>query len=499
MSHFASSLINIGTSGTPSLVSGDNPLPITTQNEGAFGETIVAPLTPYIQATGVYNTLPANMITYTATGGSVSYSNGEMVCQTGTSVGGYGVLRSVRSVNYKGGMGAIFRGTGRFTTGVANSIQGVGFFNVGDAYLFGYYGADYGIIYQHSGKPEVRTLTITGAAGGATSATVVLNGVSFTIPLTVGTVNHNAYEIATYLTANQTVFTCRQNGATVVINATTDGAKSGTYSFSHATATASWAQNAAGVTKTTDFFARANWNIDTCSWLVPTKGNVYQIKCQYLGYGAIKFYVEDPSTGRFKYVHQIVRANAYTEPTVTNPSMHAGVFAASLGSTTNLTAVSACVAAFIEGTPGRTRNPRSYSNNKSIGTTLTNIFSVRNRDVFNSVYNQVEIELLQLTVFTDSSKGAKIVIYASPTLAGEPDWTFLSSSNLVSEIDVAGTTVTGGTPLFEMQIAGNSSTVINLDNLRTRIPPGYYITVAGNVNSGAASVIGAGLSWYEDL
>jgi len=371
MAYLGQTRINIGDTGSTSLVTSENPLPCEISQATGFGEVLTGQLTPFVQASGQYNLLPANIFSYISGTGSATVTNQEFTCATGTGVGAYGVIRSARSVNYKGGMAAEFRGTGRFTAGVADSLQGVGLFNVGDSLLFGYYGTSFGIIHQHGGKPELRVLTITAPSSGSTLASVTINGTLYSIPLTAGTVAHNAYEIATYLTANQTVFSCTQNGATVSCIATTDGEKAGSYAFSHATATGTWARTTAGVTKTTDFVAKASWNRDTASFLTDvTKGNVYRIIYQYLGYGAIYFFVERPSTGKFVLVHQIEDANANTTPSLGNPSLHVGVFAASLGSTTNLTTRSACFSSFIEGTPGRTRNPRAYTNSKSISSTL---------------------------------------------------------------------------------------------------------------------------------
>lgn len=486
--------------GTPTPVCDATSLPVRIEQSTAFGELMSAEMTPFVQATAVYNRLPANMRTYTASGGSATLTGGEFVCTTGTISGGFGVIRSARALNYKGGVGGRFRGTGRFPTGgIANSLQGIGFFNVGDALLFGYSGTTFGIIYQKGGFQEVRTITIAGASGGSTSLTLTLNGTVYTIPLTSGTTAHNAWEIEQWLQTNaSSTWNAYQNGNTVTISATTDGAKNGTYSFSHATATGTIAQVTAGVTKTTTFIPQANWNVNTASFLDPSKGNVYQIDFQYLGYGNIFFYVENPDTGRFMLVHRIKYANANTSPSLGNPSMHCGVFAASLGSTTNITVASACVASFLQGSPGRTRNPRSFSNSKSVGTTLTNILTIRNRDIFGGRANQVEIEPLILSVYTESTKGARVYVATNATLGGETNYSYLEEVTLVSEVDTAATTVTNGTPLLDLRIPQGGAQ-IDLTPLRIRIPPNVTITVALAVNSGAASDSGAGFSWYEDL
>lgn len=479
--------------------SSDNPLPIRADHETAYGEIITANIVPYIQATPVYNVLPANWTTVTATGGSAAATGQEFVCQTGTSAGGYGVIRSVRSVNYHAGFGSYGRFTGRFTTGVANSLQGIGLFNVGDTLAFGYDGDEFGIIHQYGGFAEVRTITVTAGSSGSTNLTLTLNSVGYTIPLTAGTTAHNAWQIAVWLEANQTVWSASQNGATVVLLALSDGAKSGTYTYSHATSTGTIAQNTAGVTKTTAFYQQTNWNLNRVSWLDPTKGNMYAIQYNCGRYGSAEFFVADQNSGRMIPVHFLNFTNIGTTPALSSYSLRIGRFAASLGSTTNLTTAAGCMSGFSEGSPRPIRNPRAYSRVLSVGTSLTNVFTLRCREVFSGVPNQTEIQPMILTAFTESAKGATVVLYGNATVAGEPNFSYVSQNTLVSEIDIAGTTISAGTPIMEFVIAANSSQTINLTDLYIRIPPTISITFGMKVNSGAASDSGIGVSWYEDV
>lgn len=468
--------------------------------ESSYGESITTTLRPFIQATPAYNVLPANWTSFTASGGSADVTGQEFLCATGASVGGYGAIRSVRSVNYHAGFGSYGRFTGRFTTGVAQSIQGIGFFNIGDTLCFGYYGANFGIIHQYGGFAEVRTVTVTGGSSGSTNLTLTLNSVAYTIPLTSGSTAHNAYEIAVWLTANQTVWSAKQNGATVVIMALSDGAKSGTYSYSHASSTGTVTQNTAGVSKSTNFIAQSSWNANTMASLDPTKGNLYAIQYNCGRYGAADFYVADDNSGILIRVHTECFNNNGITPALSSYSLRIGCFAASLGSSgTSLTVGAGCMSGFSEGEPRRIRNPRAYSRVVSVGTSLTNVFTLRCREVFNGFPNQVEMEPVILTAFTESTKGATVVIYGNATVAGEPNFSYINQSSLVSEVDTAGTTISAGTPLMEFVIAPNSSQSIDLTPLYIRLPPTTSLTFGMKVNSGAAADSGVGVSWYEDV
>lgn len=472
----------------------------------AFGEVLQASNYPYIQSAPVNNFLPANFRAYTTGTGTAGVTDRQFAVTTGTGgTGAYGAVQSFRSLNYKAGEGALGRFTGVFETGgVAQSWQGIGFINVGDELSFGYNGADFGVWHRHDGKPEVQTLTVTGAAGGSENATLTLDGTAFTIPLTTGTVQHNAYEIEAYVNANSSAWVAQQNDDTVVFMATSDGNKSGTMSFSSSTATASLAETTAGVTKTSEFVAQSKWNLNKAPWLDPTKGNVYQIRFQYLGYGAITYSVEDPVTGEFVDVHRIRYANSHTSPSLGNPSMHMGLYCVSLGSTTDISVKCASIMGASQGNQVYTRNPRSQTSEQTgVGTTLTNILSVRNKRVVNGLVNQQEIEPVFLSISNEAGAGNKpatVQLYGNPTFSGGTNFQDTGDSNLISEYDTTANTVSGGRLLGSFQIEAGQSKTVNLSELRLRVPPTLNLCVCGKAdNGGSGLTLNACLTWYEDV
>lgn len=464
----------------------------------AFGELSVAQYTPFIQNTAVYGLIPANFREYTSSSGTTGIENRMFTVTTGTSVGGYGAIQSFRSLNYNAGQGGLARFTALFQNNVANSWSGVGLVNLSDELSFGYDGTTFGIWHRYEGVAECRTITVTGASGGSTDLTLTLNSVGYTIPLTSGTVEHNAYEIATWLNANQSVWVADQLDDTVIISAQSDGAKAGTYTFSHATATGSIAQNNAGVTKTSTHIPQTTWNQDTASWLDPTKGNVYQIDYQYLGFGDIKFYVEDETTGYFKLVHILHIANKRTTPSLQNPSLRYGIYAVSLGSTTDLKVQSASVGLFVQGKIFKTRNPRAVKNTQSVSTSFTNVLTIRNRRTYNGFYNQIEIEPINLTVSSESSQNVEIEIRANATFSGETNFTNVGT-NLVSDIDTTSNTTSNGRLLAAFTLGSKGSESINLRDLDISVPPSLSLTITARVTGGASSNVTAALTYYEDL
>lgn len=467
----------------------------------SFGELSVVETVPFIQAVPVNGFMPANFTSYTSNNGVSTVVGHEFSCSTGTTAYGYGAIQSFRALNYRAGQGGLARFTARFPSGgVDNCWQGAGLINLGNELSFGYNGRDFGIWHRHDGVAEVQTLSITAAASGNETATVTIGNTAFSIPVTSGTAAKNAHEIATYVNANTTAWEAYQIGSTVQVIATTDGPKTG-FSFTYsggATIRGTWTENTNGVTKTSDFIPRKNWNVEKMRGLNPAYGNVYQIKYQYLGYGNIDFYVENRTTGRFEKVHQIEYPNQHSQPSMGGPNYRMGLYAASVGSTTNVTVTSASMGAFLQGNLYPTRNPRSYSYVKTgLTTTVNNILTIRNRRIVNSEINNNEITLLQLSMWTESTKGATFYVYGNTTLGGTPNYSQVDT-NLMSDVDTSGTTVSGGT-LLAQYVIGTAGLVVDLTPLMIVLPPSLRITVAAKVNSGTASDTGASLIWYEGV
>lgn len=471
---------------------------VTNAQQAAYGEAIIAQNQIIVSGNGVYGFIPANFRGLNSLDGTNSISQNVFRVFSGTSISSYGSLRSFRSVNYKAGQGSLCRFGARFTP-AANTWSGIGAFNVGDEYSFGYDGLTFGIWHRYGGIPEVQLLTLTVGATSAGNATLTLNGTVYTIPLTIGTTQKNAKEIANYLTVNEPAVIASQNNNTVIINFNTDGNKTGLFAYTSAVGSVgSLSEYKQGVNKTSVHHPVVNWNgpYDT-TWINPELGNTYQIIFQN-GYGDIDFYIENPATSRMELVHTIRWANLNTTTNVLNPGLHLGMYATALGTTTGATVDCPFISGFTTGTLNKTRNPRAFSNTKSIDTTETNILTVRCRNNYNGFPNQVEIEPLIATFANDGVKTAIFEVRTGATVAGDPNFLDVGT-NLVSEYDLSGTSVTGGVPIATFVVAKGQSLLADLTSLSIRVPPTLAMTISGRVTSGAAADLTASLSWYEDV
>lgn len=489
----------------PTIVSLDEP-------RAAFGALAVAQETPVVQIDAMYGLVSTDHETFTATGGSATSADSIFTVQTGTSVGGYGVIRSVRDAHYHAGTGMIARWTARYTAGIASSLQVSGPFTSENALQFGYNGATFGVLRRTGARLEIRTLTVSAGAGGSETATVTLNDVAFNVALTSGNVAHAVFQLAA---ATYTGWQAFAVGSTVVFLAQSTGSKAGAFTLSSTgTAAGTFARTRAGVTETDTWVAQSAWNIDPCNGSGPsrflldhTKFNVYQVQWQWLGAGAITFSIENPETGRLIPVHQIKYANGGTAPTVDNPTFKIGWVAASLGSTTNLTVQGISAGIFEEnGQRVFLRNPRAAQAEKSsVGATTTNILSIRNNVVFADKTNFREVRPIRISVGSEGTGSAPVVIrvFLNATLSGaggaadEPAWAYVDSATSCVATDSAAETITGGTLVAVINLSKTGKEVIYMAESGLQLDSNETLHITASTSSGSATV-SASVSWVED-
>jgi hypothetical protein len=470
---------------------------------GAFGELITAELTPEVQISNKYQIDPNNLNeleVFSATGGSGDNNGNLFRCQTGTSVGGYGVIRSKSDVIYQAGEGIEARFTAKFTTGVPLSLQFGGMFSLTETLAFGYDGADFSCLHSYGGAAEVQLIDIT--ATGVGTCTVTLDSDSVGIAVTNSDIQTNARELADGLEADGTlsakwrfeqidskIYCISKNSADLV----------GTFSISGGV-TATITEQTAGQAKTDNHTAQASWNITTTPFtgFDPTNLNVYKVTFGYLGVANITFSIYDPNTGKFIAVHQIKWANTNGVTHLGNPNLKVGWTAASLGSTTALTVEGASAYAAIQGK--RIIRASAYSADASVGsvgTALTPILTVKNRVVYGDRFNLSKVEPLQLSVDNDHTKGAIIEVYINSTLTNE-NYQFEDEYNSVTTYDSAADTITGGSLVESFIIGNGDSQTVNINDLGIVLLPEDILTLAAKTVSGNGATITAAITWKEE-
>jgi len=385
-----------------------------------------------------------------------------------------------------------------FDTPVADHTQIAGLIGNTDSLTFGCLGTVFGIYHAHHGVSEIQNLNITGAAAGSENATVTINGNPYTVPLTVGTVQHNAYEISNSLNSQVAEYDFSSNDDNVTARSLL-AAPAGSFAFASSTATATWSQTSAGVLPTDDFYPQSEWNLDPRPDLDPTKGNVFQIQMQYLGFGAITFFIEDSASGKFMPVHRIGYANNNVLPSVSNPTFRLGWLSANQGNTVDKVLKGASAAGFLEGITRHTDRSRATSNSNTVVLTALNILTVRNRLVFGGRRNRVEVFGLFLTLATDANKAVIVDVHRGATVAGDLDFSYIDEDSSVVEVATEAGAVTGGTLMGSFAISALEGATINLDDIGLLVLSDEIVTFSARAISGSGGAVTATLIWQEDI
>ena len=519
-------------------VSDINPLFITAApgSTSAFGEFQFAELTPLVQVDAIYgisNDLLDQTQTYTALGGlagigtTVSGQFNMFGVKSSSTQYSYGVIRTKRFMRYRPGQGAVGRFTAQFTAsgptgigstyiGIPNTQQRAGLFNQEDALQIGYNGTDFGILLSRQGKAHIHKITITAGPGASTDATIVLNSVSYTVPLVSGeTTAETAARIARFA---YTGWLIDQIGDNVIFLSTSTAPQEGTYSFTHATATATVTNVRAGVSAQDIWINQDQWNGDqmtgvggatnpTGAKLDPSKLNVYQIQFRWLGAGIIRFSVEDPrenSYGALIVMHTIHWSNKYTSTHLGNPAMKLGLVAYNLGGPTGIVTVSSGSWMMgIEGKVVQNDFPRSASSAKTnlAANTIHHMLSIQNPIVRSNVLNAKEVNLLDLTVAAQLGGGVapvEVMIFLDATPStGNYVFTQMPQSALAKSTSTMTFSDTVNTPVASFIVSATGNQQIDLSHYRAIISAGSIASVAVR-STQTIDDISAAIVWVAD-
>lgn len=234
-----------------------------------------------------------------------------------------------------------------------------------------------------------------------------------------------------------------------------------------------------------------------------TKLNVWGIRYQYLGAGAIELLCEDSATGDLEIVHTILYANKNTEPSTHNPNYHFIMDARNGATTSDVIIQSSSYSYFVEGQTKHfeLHQPQQSSGIKSKTTVTTEvaIFTIRSKSTYAGKTNFIDsiLELLSASIEAASANNlGRIRLVKNATLGGSPSYSDISTSNSVMEIDTAGTTVTGGKEILSVPLAGkNDKVVLSAGEYEIIMRDGDTITVSAQSENSAT--VYASLLWKE--
>lgn len=480
-----------------------------------FGELETVTPSPTSQVAFVYSLNPLLVTSYTyGTGASVAAVNGEAAVASGTATDGYARLISKKVAKYRAGQATLARWTARFTTGSAGNRQVAGLYNIEAGYQFGYDGTSFGILYTEAATVEVQTLTVTAAPTGAGNVTVTLaSGPGVVVAVTnQPNTSVTASQIAAANYAQAAGGWDAQAVANVVYFTRRIAGPAGASTFAAGAVpgiAATFATPLVGVLPTEQFIAQSAWNQDTLGagalnpsgiTLDPTKGNIYEVQFQYLGYGDAYFYVVNGTTGRPVLVHGVRNANTRTNTNLRNPNLYLTWESRNTGTAASVTMRGASGGAFVEG-------PIAFLGAQfaipPVAVTAgagveTPILSLRGSTVYQGRVSTAQLQIDRISVACDGTKTVAFKVYKNATLTA-PRWQNVNTTTSAASYDnnATGFSVGTGTLVYAFGVAKIGNTTEAITDLALFLQAGDVLTVtalSANANDVTATVV-----WIEDV
>jgi len=255
-----------------------------------------------------------------------------------------------------------------------------------------------------------------------------------------------------------------------------------------------------------NYIPQSSWNVDTMDGNGPSKmilnpqtGNVYITQLQWLAYGGIKFFIEDPITSLPVLVHVIRYPNANTAVSLAQPAFYGRVSLTNGATSTAMTLRVACVAIYLEGNP-LLRPGIKYSslNSASVGSSvLQSILTIRNRTTFAGINNYTPIMIDLLSISSEGNKPVRFDVIRNATNAFV--YTDVNTNRSVVEFSTTLATITTGVntaTIYTFYIGKSDSQVIELTSDLLSLYPGESFTIAA-LTTNATNENGASFSWRE--
>lgn len=248
-----------------------------------------------------------------------------------------------------------------------------------------------------------------------------------------------------------------------------------------------------------DFIPQASWNHDKMDGsglskqvLDITKGNVYKIDFQWLGFGAQNFYIEDSKTGLLTLVHRIEYANKNSTPSVFVPQLPMRAYIEN-GLTTNVVEFKTASSAIYTQGAQRDFGARFAAfASATLQSGERGLIQIRNKETFSGKRNYASIKVDYSGVALDSGQPAVFSIRKNSIITGA-SFSDIDTINSRVEVSYSNGTISGGRLLLPVPITNSGQD--NTQRPDIIVAPGE--TIEMTIDPGINSPVIASLAWEE--
>ncbi len=477
--------------------------------KSAFGELLTVEPTSLVQLIFTSSINSRIVKTRTNNGGTVSQENRMAKLSSGTNANSRAQLFSRVPVKYNPGQGGSIKYTVIFESSSADSEQFIGVGDISDGYGVGFQNTVFGVFRRQGGSPEIQTLDITNGASTATgNITITLDDDTKVVAVTSG---DDAREVAVKIADTDfsdvglgwDVDVDSTSGTDTVIFRSYDAAvKSGTFAFADTDTTgvaASFSQTVVGVATTPNFTAQTNWSEDKADGtkILPvvdfTKGGVWTVKYQWLGFGPIFWSLKNADTDDFIVFHKEQYSNLNTIPSINEPSLPLCAEVKNNSSTTDLIMRIGSMGGFADGKAELAGFHNSDAvADKGISTAEAPLISFKNKLIFNSRLNRISVLPGFIDIQTDANKPVIFRLRTNGDLTGPVSFVDVNTATSVLSVDKGATGIGNGNVIETVVMGKVDSKHIDLHILNGKVLPGDIISITAQLAAGGSSSSASG-------
>jgi len=228
----------------------------------------------------------------------------------------------------------------------------------------------------------------------------------------------------------------------------------------------------------------------------PTKGNVFQLSFQWLGYGMIVFSIENPETGSFIPFHKIKYANSSANTSIKNPSLRFNMLLESAGNAGELYCPS--IAIFNQG-PMRLNGPIfSEENTLAVSGSPDPVLAIRNKTLHNGLTNRSPVNIKLISCAYADVGSCIVRILLNPTITGGT-WSDVDTNETPVEVNKTMTGYSGGRVVASFTLTDHDKEIIQFDDFKTVLQPDYSILIVFDNTGGGSGDALASISWRNDM
>jgi hypothetical protein len=235
-----------------------------------------------------------------------------------------------------------------------------------------------------------------------------------------------------------------------------------------------------------------DWNRDLRAILNPQRGNVYDIKYEWLGFGMQYFSIEN-EIGDIAIVHAIAYANENTETSIGSPNLPLRAYVKNTGNTTPLILKTPSASAGIDG--DGTNEALSLTLGDGVRKIISTsgvgqpVISFYNPTTWLGQMNRTFIQALRMIFACDGNKPMQFRVLAN---AAPTDGTFEFVEEQLSSVQVnkTFTAYTGGVEIAFFPISKSDSLPIDLVASKFKGFPGQYFTIVADTQGAQDAAVG---------